>query len=155
MKYQRIPYDDFMAIYHKVPRAAVDLVIYTKEGVLLTKRAIPPYKGMWHIPGGTILFNEPVKHTIDRIGKDELGIKVKIKKLLGIIEYFEEDGRHTVSYAHQVEIVSGRLSGSEQGEEIKFFSKVPRNCIPAQKKFLRVLTAKTEVSSYHTRRVSS
>jgi len=137
MRYQRLPYAEFMAIYHKVPRAAVDLVIITKEGVLLTKRAIPPYKGMWHIPGGTILLNEPVKHAIDRIAKDELGVKVKIIKPLGIIEYFEEDGRHTVSNAHLVEIVSGKLRGSKQGEEIYFFDKITSNCIPAQKKFLK------------------
>lgn len=137
MKFQRLPYDEFMAIYHKVPRATVDLIISTKEGVLLTKRAIPPYKGMWHIPGGTILFSEPIKHAIDRVAQDELGVKVKIIKLLGVVEYFEEDGRHTVSNAYLIEIGSGKLRGSKQGEEIKFFNKVPSNCIPAQKKFLK------------------
>lgn len=150
MKYQRLSDEEFTTIYHKVPRVAVDLVIITRQGVLLTKRAIPPYLGMWHIPGGTILFNEPVKHAVDRIAKDELGVRVKIVKPIGIIEYFEEDGRHTVGSAHLIEIVSGKLRGSNQGKEIKFFSKLPISCIPVQKKFLRTLTTEnTDTGGYH------
>jgi len=125
-----------MAIYHKVPRAAIDVVINSKDGILLTKRAIPPFKGMWHIPGGTILFKEPILHAIDRIVEDELGVKVKIIKHLGVIEYFENDGRHTISNAYLAEIKGGKPKGSKQGKEIAYFKKPPENCIPFQKKFL-------------------
>ena len=54
MIYKKLPLEEFMNIYHKVPRAAVDIVIKSNNGWLLTKRALPPYEGMWHIPGGTI-----------------------------------------------------------------------------------------------------
>ncbi|GAI66384.1 unnamed protein product, partial [marine sediment metagenome] len=77
MKFKRLPFKEFMEIYRKVPRAAVDVIVVSKKGFLLTKRAIPPFKGMWHIPGGTILFMESVKHAINRITKEELGIKLK------------------------------------------------------------------------------
>jgi len=50
MLYKRLPLEEFMAIYHKVPLAVVDVIINSKDGILLTKRAIPPFKGMWHIP---------------------------------------------------------------------------------------------------------
>ena len=33
-----------MAIYHKVPLAVVDVIINSKDGILLTKRATPPFK---------------------------------------------------------------------------------------------------------------
>lgn len=36
MIYQRLPLEEFMAIYHKVSRAAVDIIINTPEGILLT-----------------------------------------------------------------------------------------------------------------------
>ena len=67
MTYPRLTNEEFATIYHKVPRAAVDIIVQTSEGIVLTKRAIPPFVGMWHICGGTILFMEPINHAIDRI----------------------------------------------------------------------------------------
>ncbi len=145
MKYPRLSLAEFMDIYHKVPRAAVDVIIRTAQGILLTKRAIPPFKGMWHIPRGTILFMEPVRHAIDRIVLDELGVKVRVLQHLGIIEYFEDDGRHTVSNAYLAEIKAGKPRGSNQGTSIAFFQKPPQNCIPLQKKFLENYLATSTV----------
>lgn len=139
MIYKKLPLEEFMHIYHKVPRAAVDIVIRSKMGFLLTKRTMPPYEGMWHIPGGTILFEEPVSHAINRIVMDEIGVKINVIKHLGLIEYFEEDGRHTISNVYLAEIADGEPRGSNQGKEIAFFKRAPENCIPAQKKFLDVL----------------
>ena len=137
MQYPRLPYEEFMSIYHKVPRAAVDVVIQTEKGIILTKRSIPPFKGMWHVPGGTILFKEPIEHAISRIAMDELGVKVKVIKPLGAIEYFNDDGRHTISNVFLAEITEGEPRGSEQGEEFDFFKEIPDNCIPEQRDFLR------------------
>jgi len=137
MDYPRLPCEEFMSIYHKVPRAAVDIVIQTEKGIILTKRSIPPFKGMWHIPGGTVLFKEPLEHAISRITQDELGVEVKTVKPLGVIEYFNDNGRHTISNAFLAEIIEGEPRGSEQGEEIGFFKEVPDNCIPEQKEFLK------------------
>jgi len=136
MKLKRLPFKEFMRIYHKVPRAAVDVIVVSKKGFLLTKRAIPPFKGMWHIPGGTILFKESINHAVDRIAKEELGIQIRILKHLGVIEYFDDEGRHTISNGYLVKKRSGKLKGSEQGEEIRFFNKIPRNFIPEQKRFV-------------------
>ena len=44
MLYKRLPLEEFMAIYHKVPLAVVDVMINSKDGILLTKRATPPFK---------------------------------------------------------------------------------------------------------------
>ncbi len=136
MIYKRLPLEEFMAIYHKVPRAAVDVVIKSDEGILLTKRSIPPFKGLWHTPGGTILFNEPISSAIDRITKEELGVKVNVIRHLGVIEYYEDDGRHTISNVYLAEINEGTPKGSKQAKEVAFFKKLPKNCNPFQKKLL-------------------
>ena len=85
MNYPRLPYEEFMSIYHKVPRAAIDVIVKTPQGIVLTKRSIPPFKGMWHVCGGTVLFMEPIKHAINRIVEDELGVKVKVIKPLELL----------------------------------------------------------------------
>ena len=132
MNYSRLTNEEFATIYHKVPRAAVDIIVQTSEGIVLTKRAIPPFVGMWHICGGTILFMEPIDHAIDRIILDELGVRVKVIKPLGVIEYFNDDGRHTISNAFLAKIIEGELRGSKQGQEFAIFNEIPENCIPGQ-----------------------
>ncbi|MFA6602527.1 MAG: NUDIX domain-containing protein [Candidatus Shapirobacteria bacterium] len=137
MDYPRLPLKDFMSIYHKVPRAAVDLIVKTEKGIILTKRSIPPYLGMWHIPGGTVLFKEPLTHAIDRIAQEELGIKVKITNLLGIVEYFNDDGRHTICNEYLLTIKSGQPRGSDQGKNWAYFTTIRENIIPEQGDFLQ------------------
>jgi ADP-ribose pyrophosphatase YjhB (NUDIX family) len=137
MKFKKLPYQEFLAIYRQVPRAAVDVIALSPQGFLLTKRTIPPFEGFWHIPGGTILFKEPIDHAITRIVQEELGVKVKVIKLLGIVEYFNDAGRHTVCNGFLAQIKSGVPRGSNQGEEVKFFKKIPRNFIPEQRAFLK------------------
>ncbi len=126
-----------MSIYHKVPRAAVDVVIQTEKGIILTKRSIPPFKGMWHIPGGTVLFKEPIEHAISRIAMEEVGVKVKVIKHLGLEEFFDDGGRHTITNVFLTQITEGEPRGSEQEKEIGFFKEIPDNCIPEQRDFLK------------------
>jgi len=88
---------------------------------------------MWHIPGGTILFKEPILHAIKRIVKEELGIKVKVIKHLGVIEYLKEEGRHTITNVYLAKIKEGSPRGSDQAKEIGYFKKLTENCVPPQK----------------------
>jgi len=142
MKHKKLPFKEFVAIYKKVPRVAVELVIRSSDSfgspfkVLLTKRLIPPYKGMWHIPGGSILFKESIPEAIKRIGKEELGLTVEEAGLIGVQEYFRDNGRHTVSLMYWTSVIGGKPEGSFQGSSPKFFQELPNNMIKSQKKFL-------------------
>ena len=83
-----LPQAEFNAIFSRVPRLSVEVVIYTPErGVLLMLRDIPPNVGAWHIPGGTVLFGERLTDAVSRVARDELGLEVSVGDLLGYIEY--------------------------------------------------------------------
>lgn len=86
MKDKKLSRKDFDYIYSRVPRLCVDIILQTNKGILLTKRSIEPYKGMWHIPGGTVLKGETVEGAVIRIAKKELGITPKIERLIDFIE---------------------------------------------------------------------
>ncbi len=135
---KKSPQKEFDYIYGKVPRACVDLVIKTKEGIVLSKRDINPSRGKWHLPGGTILFGEKITDTIDRIGKGETGLKLKVKKILGTIECPPPSVHgYTIGIAYLVEPISGKLRGSKEGKEIKFFKSIPENTVKEQAEFLK------------------
>lgn len=136
----KIPYKDFKEIYHKVTRVTVEIILLTRNGVVLTLRSIEPFKNQWHTPGGSVLYKESVEDAVKRVCLEELGVKVKIKKFLGyweVPEWKEKEGFcHSIGLIHQVEIKSGKLRGNDQSSKIESFKKIPNNTIDVHKKFL-------------------
>jgi hypothetical protein len=45
----RLSNEDFAYIYTKVPRLNVDLIIRADEGIVLIKRSIEPYVGIYQV----------------------------------------------------------------------------------------------------------
>lgn len=102
-------------IYSLVPRACVDLVVVSDKGVLMIKRDVEPYKGKWHLPGGRILFRETIENAVKRIAKKEIRCGVKVKCLIGAMEFLREvqngSKRHSVSIVCGVEIIGKNKNG--------------------------------------------
>jgi len=134
----KIPKAEFYRIYNKVPRLCVDIIINSDEGILLSKRNISPAKGKWHIPGGTVFFDETLEQAAKRISKEELGLDIELVKTLGIIEYLtkEEIFGRPISIVFLARIVSGVLKLDKQSTEIGFFKNPPENMPIDQRKFL-------------------
>ena len=78
---------EFRETYAKVPRLTVEVVVRGPQGVLLTQRSVGPCAGLWHIPGGTVRFAEPLVAAVRRVASAELAMEVEVGPLLGYIEY--------------------------------------------------------------------
>lgn len=139
---------DYNFIYSRVPRMCVDLVIKDKKGIVLSLRDIEPGKNTWHLPGGRIKFKESVFDAAARIAKTELGIKIKLKKLLGIMEFPDEvqkgQPRHSISVVFLASIESGKIRGTWQAGKVDFFKKLPK---PTYREHARFLKAKKLLKS--------
>lgn len=138
-----LPYKEFKAIYSKVPRLCVDLVIQTDEGVLLTLRTKNGYENQWHLPGGTVYFREKVSDTVKRVAKEELGITVKIEKFAGYIEYFselkEKGFGYTITLVFVCQPLSLEVKLDNDADKYAFFKTLPKNVIQEQKKLLKTI----------------
>jgi colanic acid biosynthesis protein WcaH len=82
----------YKKILDLMPIICVDLVLYHKGKILLAKRVNEPAKGMWWIPGGRVLKNERLTDAVKRKAKEELGIDIIIKKVIGIYEIRFKNG---------------------------------------------------------------
>lgn len=139
--------EKFDEIYHQVPRTCVEVLIETDDGFfVLSKRLIPPCVGMWHIPGGTLFSGERLNDAAIRIAKDELGVKINILKVIGVVNYLEiyKDIGHSVGVVFLCKLDNKQkyeFKGSYQGEEIKVFNinNIDENTISAHKKFLDIV----------------
>ena len=133
--------EEFEMIYSKVPRVCIDLLIESKNGILLTKRAIAPNRGFWYLPGGGILFNESVKDACRRISRKELGCEdIKIVKKIGYIEFLDEKdngfSRHSISIVFLAKINSEKIVLNDEASEFMFTKKIPENTYKEHNEFL-------------------
>lgn len=139
---KKISSEEFEYIFKRVPRLCVDLVIKDRDGVLLTLRNIPPSKGKWHLPGGTVLHGEKLEEAVKRVAKQELNIEVSVAQELGIIEYISSKTTklgHAVAIAFLCHIKKGDIKLDRQASDFEFFRKIPEKTISEQKAFLRSL----------------
>ena len=131
---------EFAYLYSKVPRFCVDIVVMTNKGIVLTKRTIEPALGMWHFPGSTLLKDETLHNAVKRISKTELGLNVKIIKMLGINEYqFKNYSRQDIAVAFLVRptVENFKLKIDENADEVGVFKTFPKNMIKQQIDFIR------------------
>jgi len=131
---------EFNSIYSKVPRLTVEIIIPNDKGeIYLTKRAIEPCKGQWHLPGGTVRFGEALQDAVKRITDRELGVAVKQAKNVGYIEYpshYLHGLDSPVGIAFEVTRYSGEFVLNNEALSAGWFSKMPLPMHADQDEFL-------------------
>ncbi len=131
---KRLPYKIFLKTFQYVPRLAISLIVKNNRGeILLTKRAIPPMKNYWHLPGSFLLKNETIKSCINRILKNELSLKAKKSpnKFIGVFENINNDPRgHVVDAVYQLRMQKNfKNFKNKESKEAKFFDKLPTGIV--------------------------
>lgn len=78
--------------------SVVAVIIDDHERVLLTKRSIPPFQGMWVMPGGKIELGEPIAVALQREVEEEVGLTVEVGRLIDVFEHVTpgEDNCHYI-----------------------------------------------------------
>lgn len=74
-------------VFYLDPKLVACVIVEMDEKIILLKRAIEPQKGKWVVPGGYVDRGEVVKTAALRETKEECGIDVRIKRLLGVYSY--------------------------------------------------------------------
>jgi 8-oxo-dGTP diphosphatase len=120
------------------PLVAVDGVLVRKtKGIVLVKRKRPPYEGYWALPGGFVEYGETVEEAVVREVREETGLEVDIKGLVGVYSKPGRDPRgHVISVAFLVVEVGGELRGSRE-TEVGEFCTIPEKLAFDHREILR------------------
>lgn len=97
-----------------------------RQEILLVKRKVDPKKGYWDWPGGFIEPGESFEESIKREINEELGVEIKIEKLLGVFEdtYLYQNIKYPIlCLVVSAKITNGRLKASDDVAGFEFFSK--------------------------------
>jgi len=124
---------DFDFVQKAVPMICVDVIVKDNNKILLGKRKTYPFKGLWHIPGGLIYYNESIQDAINRISKRETGLEVEIVKQISLHEYINEDPRgHFIGLNYIVKKTGGEIKINKYNSELKYFDYIPNDINPCQ-----------------------
>ncbi len=94
------------------PAPTVDLVIEYKGKIVLIERSEPPY-GVC-LPGGHVEVGESCENAAIREGKEETGLDIRIKKLIGVYSDPGRDPRsHKISVAYSAKGYGTLCAGSD------------------------------------------
>jgi 8-oxo-dGTP diphosphatase len=135
---KRLSDADYKYVFSKTPRLCVDLAIVNESRLLLSFREIPPFQGMWHFPGGRVLYKETIESAINRLAMKELSLSVLESEQIGFID-MPNDGEyiHSVSLVFLIRIDDLKnLKTDYQASKWQFFSEIPENIQPYHGNFL-------------------
>ncbi len=108
------------------------VILNEAKEILLLYRKREPENGYWSIPGGKVEFFDTLEKTIVREVIEELGVNIKVIRLLGVTDHIIElEGSHWVAPVYLAEITSGfpRNMEPEKHGELKWFNlnNLPKN----------------------------
>jgi 8-oxo-dGTP diphosphatase len=105
----------------KTPTVTVDAVIERDEKILLIKRKNEPFKGDWALPGGFVEYGESTEDAIIREAKEETGLDITLKALLGVYSKQGRDPRgHVVSICYIATAIGEEMGGSDASDAAFF-----------------------------------
>jgi mutator protein MutT len=114
----------FVAFAHSVPTASA--VVDDGEGrVLLSRRALEPFAGMWDLPGGFLEEGEPPLDCVRRELREEAGIDLADERLLGIwMDRYEYKRRlvATLNVYYAARLGGGTLEPADDVSELRWFA---------------------------------
>jgi 8-oxo-dGTP diphosphatase len=107
-------------VFYLDPKLAAGVVLTYQGGVVLLRRAIEPRYGMWVFPGGYVDRGEHPEQAAVREAREEAGIEVALRGLLGV--YNDPPGSPVVLVVYRGELRSGTPTAADEALEIGFFS---------------------------------
>ena len=118
-------------------RPTASALIVRDGHILLGRRGVEPFQGMWDIPGG---FLSPLEHPEDGVVREireETGLIVRPRELLGIFPDTyggDNDGVYTLNFYYLVDIVSGEPHPADDVAELRWFTPdaLPEIAFPHQ-----------------------
>lgn len=90
--------------------------------LLLTRRAIEPFKGQWDLPGGYLEEGEHPEAAAIREVREETGLEIRITGFGGIyMDTYGALGASTLNIFYDACVTGGRLQSQDDVSEVRWF----------------------------------
>ncbi|MBF0528737.1 MAG: NUDIX domain-containing protein [Deltaproteobacteria bacterium] len=106
-------------VYYLDPKLACAGLLAQDGRVLLVKRAWPPQKGKWCLPGGFVNRGEIVEQAAVREVREETGLIVQPRRLIGLYSY---EADPVIVAIYEMSISGGTLNANAESSEVRWFA---------------------------------
>lgn len=115
---------DCGVVFYENSKPCAGALVSDAEGrLLLARRAIQPFFGMWDIPGGYLEAGEHPKDGALREVREETGLEVRITGFGGIyMDTYGANGVTTLNVFYEAAVVGGQLSALDDVSELAWFA---------------------------------
>ncbi len=98
---------------------AADVIVQYKGKILIEKRGSDPFKGMFCLPGGRHDEGERIEETAIREIKEEAGLDIKLRHILGVYSDPKRDPRgHTLSVVFIADAKSDKARAASDAADV-------------------------------------
>lgn len=104
--------------YYEDPKVAVGVVAEKEGRILMVRRNHEPQMGCWSFPSGFVDAGEPVEEAAVREVREETGVEVALRGLLGVYSHPNE---RTIFIAYAGTVVSGEPTPGDEAIAVQYF----------------------------------
>lgn len=107
----------------KIPRVVSGIILLRDKKVMLIKEILEDKKEHWIFPGGGVEFGETTEEAAVREAKEEIGVEVKIKELLGVKEIIRPQfDYHSVIFFFVAEPLNSKVTRVDKILDAQYFT---------------------------------
>jgi len=109
-----------------IKTSVVACIIDDRSRVLLTRRCIHPFCGLWVMPGGKIDLGEPILEALHREVLEEVGINIRVIRLIDVFEHVgvgENNDHFIILYYQTAPLNLDLCPNGEECTEARWVSK--------------------------------
>lgn len=112
------------------PKPTASALCVDESGrVLLSRRGVEPFKGLWDFPGGFLDEREHPLDCLRRELREEAGVEIEPLELLGIwMDVYGEGGKWTLNLYWAARIVEGDPQPADDVAELRWFEPDAITC---------------------------
>jgi ADP-ribose pyrophosphatase YjhB (NUDIX family) len=111
-----------LVLYENPAPTASAVLVDARGRVMLTRRGIDPFLGMWDLPGGFMRPGEDGEQAARRELLEETGLEIAVGRVLAIIpDVYGGDGEPTLNIFYLARVAAGTARPASDVSEIAWF----------------------------------
>ncbi|HPA15525.1 MAG TPA: NUDIX hydrolase [Desulfobacterales bacterium] len=130
--------------YPDLPRAAIGVIVFKEDKILLIRRGKAPSEGMWAVPGGSVKLGETFQEAAEREIREETGLTIRAREPVFTFDVIQRDNHGRIRFHYViVDLIADYLYGEpkagDDALDVRWVSSGELKCLDVSKTTRKVL----------------